>query len=152
MAVENSVNFDLVEPRYVSIDTKGLAGYVTRRDRINPVQHGKYHGCWCPHSMCRLDISNYGTEYVKQVSACLTWGRIPTIMSVWRNGIKCICMFIFSMYILEHKGISNVVRLSLSVSFVALQHKSLGCGSMHSLVTMLLLKLQGIFYGLYGHL
>ena len=30
-----------------------LVPLLTYTDRINPFQHGKYHGCWCPSSSCR---------------------------------------------------------------------------------------------------
>ena len=30
--------------------------------RINPVQHSKYHGCWCPGSLRRQDISTHDID------------------------------------------------------------------------------------------
>ena len=35
------------------------------KDRINPVQHNKYHGCWCPGSLCRQVISSHDINYVE---------------------------------------------------------------------------------------
>ena len=34
-------------------------------DRINAVQHCQYHGCWCPGSLRRQDISTHDTDYVE---------------------------------------------------------------------------------------
>ena len=34
-------------------------------DRFNSVQHSKYHGCWCPGSLRRQDISVYGIDYIE---------------------------------------------------------------------------------------
>ena len=31
----------------------------------NSVQHGKYHGCWCPGFLCRRDISTRDIDQVK---------------------------------------------------------------------------------------
>ena len=32
---------------------------------INSVQHSKYHGCWCPGSLRRQDISTHDIDYVE---------------------------------------------------------------------------------------
>ena len=32
------------------------------RDRIIPVQHSQYHGCWCPGSLWRQDISTHASN------------------------------------------------------------------------------------------
>ena len=48
----------------------------------------QYHGCWCPGSLSRQDISILDIYYVEYVvSSCLTWGKTSTtcIKSVWRN-------------------------------------------------------------------
>ena len=35
------------------------------RDRVNLVQHSKYHGCWCPGPLRREDISIRDIDYVE---------------------------------------------------------------------------------------
>ena len=37
---------------------------LTWGDRINPVQHIKYYGCWCPGSLRRQDNSTHDIDYV----------------------------------------------------------------------------------------
>ena len=76
-------------------------------DRINSVQHCKYHGCWCPGSLRRQDISTHDIDYVEYVSSCLTWGRVSTtcIMSMWRNNRKCKYMFLFTLKNSACKGL-----------------------------------------------
>ena len=34
-------------------------------DRVNSVQLGQYHGCWCPGSLRRQDISSHDIDYVE---------------------------------------------------------------------------------------
>ena len=34
-------------------------------DQINPVPHCKYHGGWCPGSLCHQDISTHEIDYVE---------------------------------------------------------------------------------------
>ena len=34
-------------------------------DQIILVQHSQYHGCWCPGSLSRQDISAHDTDYVE---------------------------------------------------------------------------------------
>ena len=49
-----------------------------------------YHGCWCPGSLRRQDISSHDIDYVEYVTSCLTWGRntITCAISVWKNDIN----------------------------------------------------------------
>ena len=58
----------------------------------------QHHGCWCPGSLFRQDISTHGTDYAKKVSFCLTWGRISDtcVMSMWRNDRNYGYFFLFS--------------------------------------------------------
>ena len=35
------------------------------RDRINSVQHNKYHGCWCPDILRYQDIGTHDIDYVE---------------------------------------------------------------------------------------
>ena len=60
------------------------------RDRVNSVKLGQYHGCWCPGSLRRQDISSHDIDYVEEAGPCLTWGGISTtcVLLVWRNDIK----------------------------------------------------------------
>ena len=44
-------------------------------DRVISVLLGQYHGCWCPGSFSRQDISSHDTDHVKWVGPCLTWGN-----------------------------------------------------------------------------
>ena len=37
---------------------------LTYGDWINLIRHSKYHGCWCPGSLHRQDISTHDTDYV----------------------------------------------------------------------------------------
>ena len=77
----------------------GIIELKTCEDRINSVQHSQSHGCWCPGSLRRHDISNHDIDYVEKVSSCFTRGRISTIrvMSMWRNYINCTYMFSFPL-------------------------------------------------------
>ena len=34
-------------------------------DRIIPVQHSQYHGCWCSGSLRHQEISTHYIDYVK---------------------------------------------------------------------------------------
>ena len=38
---------------------------LTCGDRIIPVQHSQYRGCWCPGSLCRQDISTHDIDCVE---------------------------------------------------------------------------------------
>ena len=71
--------------------------HLTCREQIVPVQHRKYHGCWCPGSLRRQDISTHDIGYVEYMWSCLTSGGISTTcaMSVWRNDINCKCIFMY---------------------------------------------------------
>ena len=63
---------------------------LTCGDRINSVQDCQLHGCWCPGSLRRHDISTHDVDYVEQVSSYFTCGRvlITLLMSVQRNGVS----------------------------------------------------------------
>ena len=70
---------------------------LTCRDRINLVQHRKYHGCWCPASLCPGHQHPWYWLCRIGTSSCLAWGRISTtcVLSMWRNDMKCKYMFLF---------------------------------------------------------
>ena len=55
-----------------------ISSPLTCGDRVNSVQHNKYHGCWCTGSLRRQNISTHDIDYVEQVRSCLTWGRMST--------------------------------------------------------------------------
>ena len=46
-------------------DIKSSIYNLTCGNRINPVQHSKYHGCWCLGSFRHQDISNHVINYVE---------------------------------------------------------------------------------------
>ena len=78
-------------------------------DRINPVQHSEYHGCWCPVSLCRQVIRSHAIRFVEEVGFCLTWGRISTtcVMSVWSNDLTDVFgpfAMLFSLSTLRYKN------------------------------------------------
>ena len=62
---------------FQQLDNNSLAGFsilintkinfltLNVRDRINSVQHIQYHGCWCPDSWRRQDISTHVINYVE---------------------------------------------------------------------------------------
>ena len=60
-------------------------------DRVISVYLGHYHGCWCPGSLRRQDISSHDIDYVVEAGPCLTRGGISTtcVLLVWRNDVKC---------------------------------------------------------------
>ena len=74
-------------------------------DRINPVLHCKYHGCWCQHPW--YSISTHDIDYVEWVSSSHTRERISTTcaMSGWRNAINYNCIFMFSTKNSARKGL-----------------------------------------------
>ena len=78
-------------------------------DRINSVEHSKYHSCWCPGSLRRQDISTHDIDYIEWISSCHTCGMISTtsIMSMWTDDIKRKYMFAFPPKISARKGIKN---------------------------------------------
>ena len=47
------------------------------------------------------DINTHDTDYEEHVSTCLTWGRISTVN---KNYLCHICMFLFLLKYLAHKG------------------------------------------------
>ena len=62
---------------------------LTCGDRVISVWLCQYHGCWCPGSLRRQDISSHDIDYVQYVSPGLTWGRILStcVISMWINGL-----------------------------------------------------------------
>ena len=80
--------------------------------RVISVQLGQYHGCWCPGSLRRQDISSHNIDYVEYVSPGLTWERILStcVISMWSNDIKCKYMFYVPSENLAHKGLSLTQR------------------------------------------
>ena len=59
----------------------------------------QYHGCWCPGSLRRQDISSNDIDFVEYVGPGLIWGRILStcVISMWSNGMKCKYMFMFPL-------------------------------------------------------
>ena len=69
---------------------------LTCGDRVFPVYLGQYHGCWCPGSLRRKDISSHDIEYIEYIGSSLAWGRILStcVISMWRNDTnENICSF-----------------------------------------------------------
>ena len=68
-------------------------------NRVISVLLGQYHGCWCPGSLCRQDISSNDIDCVEFVGTGLTWGRILStcVISMWSNDTKCKNIFIFPL-------------------------------------------------------
>ena len=65
-------------------------------DRVISVQLGQCHGCWCPGSLRRQDISSHDIDYIEYVGP-LTWRSVlrTCVKSMWRNDIKCKYEFMF---------------------------------------------------------
>ena len=82
---------------------------LTCGDRVNSVWLGQYHGCWCPGSLRRQDISSHDIDYVEYVGPGLTWGRILStcVILMWSNDIKCKYMFVFPLKNLARKGLTR---------------------------------------------
>ena len=72
---------------------------LTCRDRINPVQHSQYCGCWFSGCLRRQVISIPDIDYVEWVGPCLTRGSISAtcVMLMRSNDIKCKCMYMFPL-------------------------------------------------------
>ena len=75
--------------------------------RVISVWLGQYHGCWCPGSLRRQDISSHDIDYVEYVGPGLTWVSISStcVISMWNNDIKCKYMFMFPLKNLACKGL-----------------------------------------------
>ena len=60
-------------------------------------------------SLRRQDISSHDIDYIEYVGPSLTWGSILStcVKSMWRNDIKCKCMFMFPQKNLAHKGLTS---------------------------------------------
>ena len=67
------------------------------RERVISVWLGQYHGCWCPDSWRRQDISSHDIDYVEYVDPSPTWGSglSISVKSMWRNDMKYKYMFTF---------------------------------------------------------
>ena len=78
------------------------------RDRVISVKLGQYHGCWCPGSLRRQDISSHDIDCVEHVAPGLTWVRFLStcVVSMWSNDIKCKYMIMFRMQTLARKELS----------------------------------------------
>ena len=78
---------------------------LTCGDRVISVWLGQYHGCWCPGSLRRQDISSHDIDYVEYVGPGLTWEWILSscVISMWSNDIKCKYMFMFPLNNLARK-------------------------------------------------
>ena len=74
---------------------------------LSQFQLGQYHGCWCPGSLRRQDISSHDIDYVEYVGPCLTWIRISStwVISMLRNDIKCKYLFMSALN-LARKGLT----------------------------------------------
>ena len=85
---------------YLTLNMRGPS-YLGLTTRV-----GQYHGCWCPDSLRRKDISIHDIDYLEYVGPGLTWGRISStcVISMWSNDIKCKYMFMFPLKNLAHKG------------------------------------------------
>ena len=83
---------------------------LTCGNRVISVLLGQYHGCWCPGSLRRQDISSHDIEYIEYVGPGLTWGRILStcVISKWSNDIKCKYMFLFHLNKIACKWLVNV--------------------------------------------
>ena len=52
------------------------------KDKDLPIQHSKYHGCWCPGSLRRQGISNHDIYYVEPDLLKLLIARLSRCISV----------------------------------------------------------------------
>ena len=78
------------------------------------VELGKYHGCWCPGSLRRQDISSHDIDNVEYVAPGLTRGRILStcVISMWNNNIKCKYMFMFPLKNSARKELKDEIHSS----------------------------------------
>ena len=81
---------------------------LTYEDRIDSVQHSQYHGCWCPGSVRRQDISTHDIHNV-ECSKLLSYLRkhLNCVMSTWRNDTKSKYMFLVPLKNLACEGFIN---------------------------------------------
>ena len=82
---------------------------LTCGDRVISVYLGQYHGCWCPDSLRRQDISKHDIDYIEYVGPSLTWRSVLSSCgkSIWRNDIKYKQMFMFHQTNLARKGLKH---------------------------------------------
>ena len=102
-----------------------------------------YHGCWCPGSWRRQDISSHDIDHVEEVGSCLIWGRISTtcVVSMWRNDTKCEYMFMFPLKNFGRKGLIKNISGQLKLYYRAV-------GWPHTISVKLFCRLQGTQIGL----
>ena len=93
-------------------------------DRVNSVYLGQYHGCWCPGSLRRQDISSHDIDYIEYVGPSRIRGSVssPCVKSMWSNDIKCKYMFMFPLKNLARKGL--IVCMVLSDHFCPHKYSS----------------------------
>ena len=86
---------------------------MTCGDQVISFKLGQYHGCWCPGSIRRQDISSRDIDYIEYTGPSLTWGRILStcVKSMWRNDIKCKYMFMFPLKNFARKGSRNIMGI-----------------------------------------
>ena len=91
----------------MAVLTVMLSWLITCRDRVNSVYLGQYHGCWCPGSLRRQDISSHDIDYIEYVGPSRIRGSVLStcVKSMWSNGIKCKYMFVFPLKNLARKGL-----------------------------------------------
>ena len=84
--------------------------------RVISISLGQYHGCWCPGSLRRQDISSHDIDYEEYVGPGLTWGRILStcVISMWSNDMKCKYMCMIPLKNLAHKGSISIITIVVS--------------------------------------
>ena len=95
---------------------------LTLNMRVISVYLGQYHGCWCPGSLRRQDISSHDIDYIEYVGPSLTWRSVLStcVKSMWRNDIKCKYMFMFPQKKLARKGLISSPEVSCWVSVLSI--------------------------------
>ena len=69
----------LLSSRILTTSMSPLNPYraATELSRFNYMyQVGQYHGCWCPGSLRRQDISSHDIDYREYIDPPLTWGNV----------------------------------------------------------------------------
>ena len=91
---------------------------LTCGDRVISVELGQYHGCWCPGSLRRQDISSHDIDHVEYVAPGLTRGKILStcVISMWSNNIKCKYMFMFPLKNSARKELNNGLIWTLDIT------------------------------------
>ena len=88
---------------------------LTCGDRVISVWLGQNHGCWCPGSLRRQDISSHDIDNIECVSPSLTWGRILStcVKSIWRNDKMQIYVYVPPEKNLVSKGLIIYTQQSM---------------------------------------